>query len=73
MGTSLFDGVYGAMHANAQFEKNQYSNSGIVRIAWKDVTFYGGSLSMNSIKNIYEPEPVAEPMGIRFIDQMMEN
>lgn len=59
LGSALFDGVYGSMNANDTNPLHQYSNSGIVKIGWKDVTFYNGSESLSSfISNpLYETTP----------------
>ena len=59
LGSVAFNGVYGAMDAKDTNPLHQYSNSGIVKIGWKDVTFYGGSESLSSfISNpLYETTP----------------
>jgi hypothetical protein len=59
LSTSTFPGVYGARDGevanNGQFE---FSNTGIVRIAWTDVMFQGGRVSMNDLINEHEnPDP----------------
>lgn len=51
-----FDGVYGSMDAKDTNPLYQYSNSGIVKLAWKDVSFYSGTEDLNSfvVNPIYE-------------------
>ena len=60
LGSSTFDGVYGAKDANSGTNPlHQYSNSGIIRIGWKDVTFFSGTTTLNSyiINPTFEPTP----------------
>jgi hypothetical protein len=59
LSTSSFPGVYGAKDGdvanNGLFE---FSNTGVVRIAWKDIQFFGSSNSMNDLIADYEnPDP----------------
>lgn len=55
----LFDGVYGSMNALESNPLYQYSNSGIVKLAWKDVTFYNETSTMSTYiaDPIYEANP----------------
>ncbi|MEA9357699.1 fibronectin type III domain-containing protein [Bacteriovorax sp. PP10] len=55
----VFNGVYGSMDASEANPLFQYSNSGIVKIAWKDVSFYNETESMSTfITNpLYEATP----------------
>lgn len=46
--TGTFDGVWGKPNADVdQLVRHRYSNSGIIRLMWKDVSFDGGSKSLN--------------------------
>ncbi len=46
--TSTFDGVWGKPFADVdQLVRHRYSNSGIIRLMWKDVSFDGGAKSLN--------------------------
>ncbi len=58
-GTVNFDGIYGSMDALATNPLNQYSNSGIVKLGWKDVTFYSGTEQLNNFigNPTYETPP----------------
>lgn len=53
-GSVELDGAYGSNQQNIAQGKHIYSNSGVVRIAWKDVTFNSSSLTMNDIINNFE-------------------
>lgn len=59
LSTIQFNGIYGAMDASETNPLYQYSNSGIVKIAWKDVTFYNETDTMSSFINnsLYEAVP----------------
>lgn len=48
LGNITFNGVYGAKDAKETSPLHQYSNSGIIRIGWKDVTFYNETETLNS-------------------------
>ncbi len=51
------DGVYGGKDGKDTNPLNQYSNSGIVKIAWKDVTFFNNTKSMNNYISTLEATP----------------
>ena len=54
-GSSNFDGVYGTRGADSAIaNKFQYSNSGVISLAWKDVKFYAGTLSLKDLISFYE-------------------
>lgn len=54
-GFQNFDGVYGTRNASAASTfLNQYSNSGIVRLAWEDVTTFNGADKFDSFVSLYE-------------------
>lgn len=55
--SSYLDGVYGAWNARDTNPLNQYSNSGIIKIAWKDVTFFSGSATMSDYITSQEKTP----------------
>lgn len=45
-----FDGTYGRPNQDPAITQiHQYSNSGIIRIAWKDMTFENNTVSMNDL------------------------
>lgn len=48
LGSLTFNGAYGARDAKDTNPVHQYSNSGIIRFGWKDVTFYAGTETLNS-------------------------
>lgn len=54
--TSLipFDGVYGAKEGNTGNVLNQYSNTGIVKLMWKDVSFFSNTATMKDFIANYE-------------------
>lgn len=54
--TSLinFNGVYGAKNANSESTLYQYSNSGMVKLMWKDVSFFSNTLTMNDFIQTFE-------------------
>jgi len=58
--SSYLDGVYGAYNAKDTNPLNQYSNSGIVKIAWKDVSFFSGSSSMSDYITSQEKTPAVK-------------
>lgn len=53
-GSVVFNGVYGAKDGVVTNGIHQYSNSGIIRIAWKDVTFNSGATSMTDLIASYD-------------------
>ncbi|MFG1499839.1 fibronectin type III domain-containing protein [Halobacteriovorax sp. XZX-3] len=53
-GSTQFSGAYGSKDGVTTNSLHQYSNSGIIRIAWKDVTFTSGTLSMQTFIDAYE-------------------
>jgi|GEM_PF-821943 len=54
-GGYLFDGVFGAKDGDpATFDRLAISNSGIIRISFRDAKFYSGALSMNNLIADYE-------------------
>lgn len=56
-GSAYLEGVYGAKEGKDTNPLNQYSNSGIVKIAWKDVTFFNETKSMNDFISSLELTP----------------
>lgn len=66
-GSLEFDGIYGRYEADpAATEQHQFSNSGIIRIAWKDITFDSGSKTMwdfiNDFNDIDSGPPTNTPV-----------
>lgn len=61
-GSLLFNGVYGAKDSLESNPIQQYSNSGIIRFGWKDVSFYANSEKLNDyISNtLYEKTPAVK-------------
>ncbi len=57
LGNLSFNGVYGAKNTVLTNATHQYSNSGIIRIGWKDISMYSGTEYLNS----YITNPVVEP------------
>lgn len=53
-GGITFQGVYGSNKQNPAAGMHQYSNSGIIRLAWKDVTLDSGSMTMKQAIDAYE-------------------
>lgn len=53
-GNQIFSGVYGAKDGLTTNALHQYSNSGIVRIAWKDVEFTNGTRTLQTFIDAYE-------------------
>lgn len=47
-GSINFDGIYGRYKANDVNPLHQYSNSGIVKIAWKDVSLYSDTENLHT-------------------------
>lgn len=58
--TNFLDGVYGGQDAKDTNPLNQYSNSGIVKIAWKDVTFFAGAKTMDTFVSTLEKNPATK-------------
>lgn len=57
LGSQKFNGVYGSKNANTSNPLHQYSNSGIVKLAWKDVTFYSQTQSLKDYSRSIALEP----------------
>ena len=59
LSTVQFNGVYGSFGAKESNPLYQYSNSGIVKLGWKDIDFYSGTEQMSSFINnpLYEKTP----------------
>lgn len=55
--SSYLDGVYGAKEGKDINPLNQYSNSGIVKIAWKDVSFFNDTTKMSNFISSLESTP----------------
>ncbi|WP_372655361.1 fibronectin type III domain-containing protein [Halobacteriovorax sp.] len=54
-------GTYGKKGADeSNTFMNQYSNSGIVRLAWKDITFNSGISTMNDFVTSFETAPLKQ-------------
>lgn len=50
---TTFNGAYGAIDNNPAKNNKMFSNQGIIRIAWKDITFSGGG-SLNDLTAAYD-------------------
>ncbi len=48
LGTINFDGIYGRYKSIEANPLHQYSNSGIVKLTWEDVTLYNNTESLNT-------------------------
>lgn len=53
-GSNNFNGVYGAINGVATNGIHKFSNSGIIRIAWKDVSFESDSYTLDDLVDQYE-------------------
>ncbi len=53
-GSNIFNGAYGSKDGDVSNGVHQYSNSGMIRIAWKDITFNSGSSTMSDMITTYE-------------------
>lgn len=58
---ATFNGAYGVIGSNLAARK-MYSNNGIVRIAWKDISFSGGSVTLNDAVLAYDKTLNAVPI-----------
>jgi hypothetical protein len=55
LGTAIFNGVYGAAEADSGSNPlHQYSNSGMIKIAWEEVDIFSGNDSFNYLIANYE-------------------
>lgn len=60
--SSTFDGVYGVIDGNTSGSGFQYSNRGIIHLAWKDITFPENTVNtnLNTIKDIENDSSVSK-------------
>lgn len=56
-----FDGIYGAIDGDPENLLHQYSNSGIVRLAWEDVRLWVGSPSETTLLEYANNATLGEP------------
>ena len=54
LGSATFNGIYGARDADSEEVKHQYSNSGIVRIAWEDVNFWAETVTLTDFAEEFD-------------------